>query len=319
MPLGHKQLSSWYLQLAQNLDAGLPLAQALRGTGGPPAASIEAMAHWIEGGGSVEQALLRTKGWLPEAERPLLTAAAMTGRLPQTLRRLSDRHVQLHAIKLRVALSCAYPLFLLHLAVLEFPLLRMMGNGHGLQWSASAYFTTLAALLVPLLGGELWVFLLIRSESPIVDRLASRVPGLRGYFQARSLSDFTFALGHLLDAGVIIAQAWLLAGQTSHSPVLRRAGEAVHDLATAGEAPGLHLHHFSIFSKDYIALYRAGEISGQLDHNLRLLAGQSQEQAVLCLKVAAKIYATLLFLFVAGIVACIVISFYVRAMQLPPF
>ncbi len=316
MSLGHKKLSLWYLQLAQNLDAGLPLAQALRGTGGPPAASIEAMAHWVEGGASVEQALLRSTDWLPKAERPFLTSAAAAGRLPLTLRRLSERHLQLHATKLHVALSCAYPLLLLHLAVLVYPLLRMIDWGHGLQWSATSYLLNLGTLLLPLWGGALGVFILIRRESPFVRTIASRVPGLGGYLKAQALSDFTFALGNLLDAGVIIAQAWLLAGQTSLSPALRRAGEAIHDLATAGEAPGLHLHHFPCFPKDYMALYRAGEINGQLDHNLRLLAGQTQERAMLCLKVAARSYSTLLFLFVAGTVAYLVISTYAGYLHL---
>ena len=45
MSLGHRKLARWYGQLAQQLDAGLPFAAALRSSsgGGVPVAELEAM------------------------------------------------------------------------------------------------------------------------------------------------------------------------------------------------------------------------------------------------------------------------------------
>jgi type II secretory pathway component PulF len=310
MALGHKKLSSWYLQLAQNLEAGLPLAQALRGTAGPPAASLEAMARWIEGGGSIEQALLIAKDWLPKGERPFLVASAASARLPQTLRRLAASHDALRAAQLRVLMACAYPVGVLHLAILIFPIFQMIDWEKGLQWNPVTYQLILAATVVPLWGTALVLLILARRESPWLGRMANFVPFLRGWRKAQALSDFTNALSNLLDAGVMIGQAWAVAGQVSRSPELRAAGRGVHELIMRGEAPGLHLHKFACFPVDYVAFYRAGEINGQLDHNLHRIAEQQQERARHCLKLAAAFYSTIIFLSVAGTVAYVVVSFY---------
>src|SRR5688572_33334117 len=112
MLLGHRKLAAWYQQLAQHLEAGVPLAAALRasqGTGAP-ARALEAMAATIEAGGSVGDALRSAGPWLPYADLLALTAAAEAGRMPRTLQTLSNRHAQIGDAKLRTILACIYPL-----------------------------------------------------------------------------------------------------------------------------------------------------------------------------------------------------------------
>jgi type IV pilus assembly protein PilC len=308
MALGHKTLAFFYLQLAQNLEAGLPLAQALRGAAGPPAASVEPMASWIERGGSVEQALQMAGTWLPRAERPLLNAAAASGRLPTALHRLAAHHTQLHAIQRQAALSCAYPLLLLHFALLLLPVLRAAFAGQIQALTVGGYLLTVALSLLPVWGVAGWLAMLALQESPLLGRLADWLPFFRGYCRSRALADFTFTLGNLLDAGVVADQAWLIASEASHSPALRASGQKIHEAAAQGEPPGLHLPRHACFPKEYAGFYRAGELNGQLDHNLRLLAEQSHEHARLCLQLAARAYATLVFLLVAGMIGYLLIS-----------
>jgi type II secretory pathway component PulF len=308
MALGHKALAFFYLQLAQNLEAGLPLAQALRGAGGPPAASIEQMAGWIERGGSVEQALQMAGEWLPRAERPLLNAAATSGRLPTALHRLAAHHTQLRTLQRQAMLACAYPLFLLHFALLLFPVLGAAFSGQTQSLTVPGYLFKVVLSLLPVWGVLGWLVVLARQESPLLGRLADWLPFFRGYWRSQALADFTFTLGNLLDAGVIADQAWRIAGEASPSSALRAAGQKIHEAAAQGEPPGLHLPRFACFPKEYAGLYRAGEVNGQLDHNLRLLAEQSHEQARLCLQLAARAYATLVFLLVAGTIGYLLIS-----------
>jgi len=305
MALGHKTLASFYLQLAQNLDAGMPLATALRGASGPPAGDLSKMAAWIEGGGSIEQALERGRLWLPPAERPLLLAAAMAGRLPHVLRRLAERHSQLHAIKQKVMLACAYPLILLHLGILILPVVIVLIADPPQALSVTHYVTTVGGCLFPLWGLIIVVAVLHRRENSVLYQLTGWVPLVRGYCRSQALADFTFTLSNLLDAGIVIAQAWSIAGQATRSPALRAASQKIHASANLGEPPGVNLPRFSCFPVAYVGLYRAGELNGQLDPNLRLLVEQSHDHSNLCLKLAARAYSALVFLLIAGMVGCL--------------
>ena len=312
MPLSHKKLSAWYHPLAQQLEAGLPFAAALRAsTGtGAPAAGITAMAITVETGGSIDDALRVAGPWLPAADRLFLSAAAETGRLPRVLRNLSERHAQFSAVKLRVALACIYPLVVLHAGFFLFPLLSMIDWEKGFVWSGDAYLRALACTLLPLWLIAAVVWISSRRQSPWLGRVARLLPALRGYAVGQSLADFSFALGNFLEAGLSIDRAWLAAGAISHSSDLECAAVAIHAAIERGEAPGSLLPHWRCFPDEFTALYRVGEGTGQLEHNLLRLAASNQERANASLKVATLLYPALLFVGVIALVGYHIVAFY---------
>src|SRR4051812_2385651 len=99
MLLGHRKLSAWYYAFAQQLEAGLPFAEAVRSSRGAglATAALDAMAREIEAGRSIENAFAVAERWLPLSDRLVLSASAEAGRLPSTLRALAARHAQLAA------------------------------------------------------------------------------------------------------------------------------------------------------------------------------------------------------------------------------
>lgn len=106
-----------YTQLAHSLDAGFPIARALRiaedGSGktrGSVAAAV------VERGGTIVQALEVGYG-LPPLHRLALTSAERAGRLPACLRSLSDDLEAQRAARRRLWQRAAYPLLLLHALV----------------------------------------------------------------------------------------------------------------------------------------------------------------------------------------------------------
>jgi type II secretory pathway component PulF len=310
--LSHRRLSAWYRQLAQQLEAGLPFAAALRssrGTGAP-AATLETMAERIERGGTVDDALRDAAQWLPLVDILALSAAAEAGRMPRTLRNLSDRHAQIGAAKLRMILACAYPLGVLHLGLLLFPVVQMIDWEKGFQWSTTDYVRTAAMGLLPLWGAGIVLWILARRGSAVTFRLARMLPALRGYARAQSLADFSFALGNFLEAGVPIAQAWKTAGLITRSPELRRAADAMADVVARGAPPGPELAAWECFPPDFVALYQTGESTGQLETNLHRLTTQNQEVANRSLAFATLLYPALIFLAVAGMVVYHVIKIY---------
>jgi type II secretory pathway component PulF len=312
MPLSHKKLSAWYHLLAQQLDAGLPFSTALRASvgGGAPAAALVRMADTAERGGSIDDALRETGAWLPHADKLFLSAGAETGRLPRVLRNLSARHAQFGAVKTRLLLACAYPLAIVHLGFLLFPLLRMIDWEKGFLWDAPAYARALACTLLPLWIACAAILVLANRQSPILFRAMKILPAFRGYAVAQSLADFAFALGNFLDAGLRIDRAWQIAGLIARSPALRTAAEAIDAVISRGENPGAHLARHPCFPPDFVALYQTGETTGQLEHNLLRIAEQNQDRANTALKVASLLYPALLFIATVVFVGYHVVSFY---------
>jgi general secretion pathway protein F/type IV pilus assembly protein PilC len=312
MPLSHKKLSAWYHQLAQGLESGLPFMDALRLTSGlgAPNAGIDTMIQAIERGGSIDDAIRVSGNWMPSSDQLLISAAATAGRLPRALQVLSDRHSRVGAAKMRTLIACAYPAAVLHLGLLLLPVIRMIDWEKGFAWNPAAYARGLLCTLVPLwlLIAVLWS--LARRGSPAVSRIFELIPIVGTYVRAQALSEFSFALGNFLDAGVPIDKAWAAAGLVSRSPRLKAASEDIRRVISRGERPGRRLSDWRCFPPDFVALYRTGETAGQLEQNLFRLATQFEQQSARALSLATKIYPAALFLVVAAGVAYFVISIY---------
>lgn len=312
MPLRHRRLATWYLQLAQQLDAGLRFAEALECSGGTgvPAVGLRKMANVITAGGTVEDALRAGSVWIPYADQLALAAAGEGGRLPVTLRHLATRHTELGAAKQRAVLACIYPLGVLHVGLLLFPLTRMIDWEKGFFWSTATYLRGAAWGLLPVWGVIAAVFIMARRQHPLLKWIAEVMPALRGYTRAQALADFSFALGNFLSSGIPIGRAWATSGLISHSSRLKAAAKAMETKISLGEAPGRSLATWACFPPDFVALYQTGEMTGQLEANLSRLTAQNQDAANDALKRASFIYPAALFLVVAGGVVYFVVTFY---------
>jgi len=312
MSLSHRQLSSWYHQLAQQLEAGLPFIDAVRSARGTglPSAGVEAIAGTIEAGGTTTDAWNAAERWLPRADRLVLSAAGESGRTPAVLTSLAHRHQQLGAAKRRAVLACIYPLLLLHVGLIVLPLTGMIDWEKGFTWNPAAYARTLAVTLLPL-----WIVvgvlgILIRRQHPVVTRPARMLPIIGNYFRAQSLADFAFALESFLAAGVRIDRAWTLTGSIVNDPALKRAAAAMHEAMARGERPGPQLAAWPCFPPDFAALYLTGEASGRLEQNLLRLASQQQDRAKRALTLGTLVYPSLGLAAIAGVVVVHVIRFY---------
>lgn len=312
MSLSHRQLSPWYQQLAQQLEAGLSFAEAVRSSRGTglPDPGVQALAGTIETGGTLARAWQAADRWLPLADRLMLSAAAESGRTPAVLVSLAQRHQQLGAAQLRAALACIYPLILLHVGLIVLPLTGMIDWEKGFTWNPGAYARTLSLTLLPL-----WITLavsgvLIRRQHPVVTRVARKLPFVGNYFQAQRLADFAFALESFLAAGVRIDRAWALTGSIVNDSTLKRAAAAMHEAMARGERPGPRLAAWPCFPPDFVALYLSGEASGQLEQNLLRLANLQQDRAKRALTLSALVYPSFGLAVVAAVVVMHVVRFY---------
>ncbi|HSI08751.1 MAG: type II secretion system F family protein [Rariglobus sp.] len=309
MPLSPAPLSQFYHQLAQQLSAGLTLAQALRAPSSAPAADTLRLAALAESGVSIPEIIATAGNWLPASDRPFLAAAAQSGRLPRVLTNLAERHAQVAQTRRRVALACLYPVGVFHFAAVIYPLLRLINFETGLNWSLSAYLGGLLAILLPAWGAVIILWILVRRENPAALALLNILPAIGGYRKHQALADFAFALGNLLEGGAPIGRAWLTAGGLARSPRIAAAAQTIHTRIEHGEAPGPHLLGTQAFPPEFVARYQTGETTGSLDNVLLALATDHQATANRHLTAATMLYPAVLFGCVALMVAWIVLSF----------
>lgn len=312
MPLSHDKLSILYRQLAQQLAAGLTIAQALRAPSRAPAGDCFRLAALAEAGRPMDEIVGRAGAWLPEGDRPFLAAGAASGRLPLVLANLADRHARLSATRRRMFWASLYPLGVFHFGALVLPFVRMIDFERGLHGGVSDYVGGVLAILVPVWGLGALFWWLVRRGNPVARAVLDFLPAIGGYRRHQSLADFAFALGNLLEAGAPIGRAWLDAGEIAGAPRLRRASERMHVRVEQGLAPGAHLAETGAFPEEFVARYQNGEATGGLEASLLALAADHQERANGRLAAATMLYPGLLFAAVAAMIGYIVIGFVLK-------
>jgi type II secretory pathway component PulF len=310
LPLSHAKLAAFYLQLSQQLGAGLTLAQALSERSSAPADDCASLVSQIENGATVATLFTSAGDWLPNEDRPFLIAAAETGKLPIILKALSQRHELLGAQQSRMIFSSLYPLGVLHFGALVFSFFRLINWEKGLQWSTLGFIGGVLMIILPFWTGAIVLTVLVRRRNPLALKFLDLLPAVGGFRRHQALADFAFSLGHLLEAGAPIGSAWKQAGKIANSPRIEVAAQAICSAIDSGTAPGTLLKSHAVFPDEFVTLYRTGERSGSLDQNLLHLAELHFERAQKQLKLAAALYPGLLFFAVAGLVLYIVVSSY---------
>lgn len=298
--ISHKRLASWYQQIAQHLEAGVPLPEALKLSEGPSGRDRFILADKLINGASISEAMESAPNWIPRADRIFISASEQTGRLYQTFGSLSDRHRRIGSTQAKAALGLVYPLAVLHIAALILPLVRMVDYEKGFEWSFSQHLLHTSCMLVPVWLIIACITILAKSDSPHLHRILRSLPLLRRYSIKQSLANFTYALGTLLEAGVHIQTAWKHAARLSQDVKIQKACATIHQVIEQGADPGQHLAQFKVFPANLRMYYSAGSRSGKLDANLIQAANEYQAEANQTITYAAIVYPVLLFAIVAA-------------------
>ncbi|HEX7863095.1 MAG TPA: type II secretion system F family protein [Verrucomicrobiae bacterium] len=309
--------ADFYFQLASLQSAGVPIIQALEmvrsSRGGTYRREVGHILSYLQQGCTLGDAVERTGNWLPAFDRALINAGEKSGRLDTTFRSLGDYYTEKASMLRELISGMAYPIFVLHLAVLIFPtsyLTRLFWN-NGVQ----DFVLQKAAILIPaylLLFIGIYAFQGSRGEHwrSLLERLTYAIPLVAGTRRDLAMARLSGALEALLSAGVNIIQAWELAADATASARIKRAVTAAVPKMEAGVVPSETLNHSTVFPELFRSLYKTGEISGQLDATLDRLRKHYEEQASLKLRNLANWTPKLVFLCVALGVGYSIIKFY---------
>jgi type IV pilus assembly protein PilC len=317
-------------QLAALLDAGLPVAKALRVLLRQPLkpkikVELERILAELEEGVSLSHAFRRWDNFMVS----LLKAAEKAGLLSDMLERLARFYEDRFRLQTKVITTLTYPLIILLISLLIFVgmvtlILPQFGDVYqrlgGELPAYTQFWMNLSQLLRSPLGLGLGVLLLAGSWGlyyqnllilPILERALVPVPAIGPVIVRFSATRFARTLGTLLRCGVSLTQAldiarvqlfpteWIQA-QVSDGVPLNQALEA----------------HPRLFPEMLTSMVAVGEETGELDALLLKAADYyDQELEGLLTRLTALIEPAIIVL-LGGLIGSVVIGMYLPMFQL---
>jgi type II secretory pathway component PulF len=279
--------SEFYHQLGALLKAGVGVLDALQMLAkDPPARAyvphLKAAIKKIQSGHTLHEALEAQGKWMTELDLALIRAGEQSGMLDQTMAVMADFYAERVKLARQVLSDLAYPLFILHFAILIFPpnLLAV------LVWEGRVepFLKSKLLMFIPLYSATAFLLWSCQSRRSgfwrgFIERVALTIPGLSKATRYLSIARLSMALQALTSAGVSIIEAWDLAADASGSQSIKKEVARAKVKILKGDTPGEVLQQHAFFPDMFRNLYRSGEISGQLDDTLRRLYQHYQIEA----------------------------------------
>ena len=312
----HSRRSEFYHQLAQSINAGLTVPQALKvlqssGLAGPYQACLTQWLQHLERGLTLEEAIsVHPVGHFPSLDRSLMGAGERSGRLDTCLLSLSRYH-QLNAANIRaMAQALAWPLLTLHAFFFLGPLPKLVLSGGLIDYLVQVLWGLGPLYLVFFLLSRVFASSRSGQWSLWIERMVYRIPLLGGGLRAMSLSRFTLALESLLGAGVSASQAWTEAAAASGSPQLVDEIRTFPAAIEQGKTPSEWMSDSRVFPDLFKLSYHSGEVSGKLDENIQRLNNVYEQEGVRKLQSFAAWFPRTIYLGIVILCAYRIVSFY---------
>jgi type II secretory pathway component PulF len=310
------QRAEFYHQLAQLTDAGLTLRSALESQqSNPPARWLREPATRLLGhikeGGTFSEAVAASRKWVPTFDAALLDAGEQSGQLPSCFKLLASHYSERARLTRDVLSNLAYPVLLFHFAVMIGPLPQLVLTGN-----LSGYLRIVGTILVPVYAVVALLFWSAGSKHGerwrgIMESIANLIPLFGSARRNLALSRLALSLHALLNAGVPVVRAWLLAAAASGSVRLKREVASWPPLIEAGVTPAQLLAESGVFPELFSTMYNTGEISGTIDDSLVRLQRLHQERGTMQFRIIAEWLPKIVYFAIVIYVAYSVVSFYV--------
>lgn len=315
-----QQRADFYFQLQSLVAAGVPMIQALEMVGrNPPARSyrprIQELIGLLQQGSTLTEGARAQQAWLPEFDLALIAAGEQSGRLDSIFRHLGQYYKERAELMRRVLSNLLYPAFIIHLAILVFPvnlLQRMVWRGEMAPFLTQKLFVLIPLYLILLAVIVAGQGTHRRGWRALVENILNGVPALGSARKHLALARFSGALEALIAAGVPIIRAWDLAADASGSTRIQNAVGKMKPEVLGGATPAEALRRTLAFPEMFKNLYASGEMSGQLDSTMHRLHYYFQEQASLKYQNIGQWVPRILFMVIAIVIGYSVIRFYMN-------
>jgi type IV pilus assembly protein PilC len=298
-----EELAALNDQIAGMARAGLPLDQGLAGLAremgrGRLRQVTEDLAHDLQAGQTLPEALERQAGRVPPYYARLVTAGVRTGRVYEVLATLTAYARTVAATRSMVIDALFYPAvvfafaFALFVALVAFilPQFDKIFSEFGMKLPVATEMVLVfgrAPLLtiglpLALAGGALFVawttFRFTDTGRRAWARLLYAVPVIGTLLRSARLAAFTDLLAVLVEHGLPLPEAFRLAGESSSDPLMAEQARDVHDRLVAGQPLAEALRGRGLVPEWVAWMAGGGEQRGTLGPALQQVAAVYRRQ-----------------------------------------
>jgi type IV pilus assembly protein PilC len=297
-----KALKRALIQIRKDVEAGLPLSDALGRHPKIFSPLYISMVRSGEAGGLLESALLRTADQLEKED---------------ALRRQVRAAMVYPAVVVSFAIAV-----LLALVAFIVPVFAKVFKDFGGQLPSLTKFTVGLSnfitgqwyLVIIIAVASIWGFFAWKKSKwgrPQWDRFRLRIPMRIGeVVQKVALARWSRTLSALVSAGVPILQAIEVTGKTAGNKVVEDAMESVRDSVKRGGTIAAPLKDVPVFPSMVVHMIGVGEETGALDTMLTKIADFYEDEVSAAIKALTSILEPVMIILIGGIVGFIVISMY---------
>lgn len=331
-----KTVTAFTRQLATLLEAGIPLLRSLRSTREQEESRrfikvLDELIKDIEGGSTFSEALGRHPKIFSRIYVKMALAGEASGMLESALARLAEFMERGARLRAKIKSALIYPTAVLVVAFSILTVLTIfviprfkavfadLADGRPLpvftQYVLNSsqivkdnllYAVALAAVVVA-------AYKLIQTHTRgrmAIDRLKLKLPVLGRIVRKISIARFARTLGTLLQNGVPVLQALLIARDTTSNAVLAKAVQQTHDCVQEGESLTVPLKASGVFPSTVLSMIDVGEQTGALPNMLLKIADNYEDDVDNAIAAALSLLEPALIIFLAVIVGGIVIALF---------
>ena len=327
-----KHVLPFTIQLATMLESGVPLDRALAIIGEIVEDArfkevVRKIRSDVQAGKSLADSMTQYPRYFSPLYISVVTAGEFGGFLEVAFKRLAEYLEEEENLKGQVKSAMIYPLLLTIvggiavIVLLTFVLPRFTGIfedlGQSLPLSTSillsvshfitAYWWLLLSFLALVVLG-IRGYIGTEQGSLRWDNWKITLPLIGDLNKKVAVSRFSRTLGTLIDSGVPILQALLVAKETFQNQVFANAIQEVHDSLKEGENIALPLRERGVFPPMAIHMISVGEETGRLSAMLLKVAEAYESEASQSIKAIISLIEPAMILFFGGVVGFVVLS-----------
>ena len=333
-----RDLSSCFTNLADLLEAGVPLVRALdllaeRGkqTGLTPV--LRDLKVRVANGESISSAFAQHQKVFNSFSVNILRAGEEGGFLEESLRSLSRFTERSEDLRSRIVGAIAYPAFLVGMGTLQLvamlvffvprfeviferlekrgelplPTVVLLGGSEIVQEHALMVF-----LVISITAFGIWSWLKTETGQQVRDQMQLRIWGVGEIVRQYATSRFCRVLGTMLQNGVPILTSLEVSRHVTGNRMMSQAIRSASDSIASGQSLAQPLQRSGQFSDELIELVRVGESTNRLDKILQNTAETLERQANRTLDLYIRMLEPILLLVMA-----VAILFLLLALLLP--
>ncbi len=336
----NEQIAQVTRQMASLLQAGIPLAEALRMViEQAPDKKVEAtfrdIRERVTQGMALGDAVMQHPAYFTDLYSNMVKAGESAGALDKVMQRLSQFLQAQSRLKNKVGAALMYPMVMIIVGIVVVTILMILvvprvtqlivARGEQLPLPTeiliglSRFLTAnWLFLMLGLLALTIAFQSIINSEKGglLWDRFKLRVPVFGDLMRKQAVARFSTTLATLLRSGVPALQAIDVTKNVLDNRVLKNALTTVHDHILEGTDISTPMKLTGVFPPMVCYMVGVGEQAGNLEEMLERVADSYDEEVDLATSKLTSLLEPLIIVALAGVVAMIVVAIVLPLLQL---